>query len=511
MSLDTGNLSAPIQVAGHGTIANKVAFATGIVGLIIAGIFLGNNEPEIAAVIAVVAVTVLLTSVVIAVNRRRRRAWVLVGEQGFVYRDRNGQSEVADDQVVGVNVLTTPNYVQGKLKSYTNEAELKVADRIQPIRLTTTTKIDHVDPLSSLIRRTIDNYQERAEMALDAGARLSGRGWSLGREDITTEGQDGTRIPIRDLVAIDTIDGEHKIWRKDHDDPIFSVPEKSENAFLLVLLLGPKVNEAAQEREFDLSQPGLGRQIFRRASGRFGRCFGWFCIAQAILAVPITVIAFVVNQPLFIGLSLAGAFVAPFSLLLGLFLVRNEFRCHERGVYRRMLLKGRELRFEHVESFRYAAMRQYYNGAYAGTSLEVALFPEPSSGKKKLRYSRMVQNADEALEALREHLTWILVPKLAQQLTTHGSLQWMPNVRMTPEGLYYKPKGFVGRKKEEEFLSYADVHGFDIQDGTFHVWKKGADKSVIHELTAEPNFYPGYLLLSRIDWAAHQEAESAES
>jgi hypothetical protein len=121
----------------------------------------------------------------------------------------------------------------------------------------------------------------------------------------------------------------------------------------------------------------------------------------------------------------------------------------------------------------------------------------------------MVQTADEALEGLREHVTLILMHKLTETLNTTGAVQWMPNVRITHEGIYYRPKGFVSRK-EEQFLSFADVTAFNVEEGTFHVWKKGADKSVIQEATSEPNFYPGYLLLTTMYWAHRKEtAEEA--
>jgi hypothetical protein len=458
-----------------------------------------------AVLVAVVSMVILLVSLAVAIRRQRQRAFVLVSNDGFVYRDRHAEWSYTDDQIVGVNVISTPNYRQGVLQSHTNAIEFKVAERTAPIKLQTTTTIDRVDPLAGLVERAIDNYRQRAEMALDAGARLSGAGWSLGLDDLAVEGKHAARVSIGDLVAIDTVDEQHKIWRRGQDEPILNVPVKSENAFLLSVLLGPKVASTNEAREFDASEPGLGRLIFRRATGRLGRGFAWFCIAFSILSIPALIAAVVIEEPTLAGVSCAAIFLAPFALLLAVCLLRNDFRCHQRGVYRRSLLKQRELRFEDVESFKYNMVRQYYNGVYSGTSLELVFFPAPGSGKKKLAYSRMVQNADEALDGLRDHVSRILMPKLAEQLSSERSVQWMPNVRITDEGFYYRPKGFVSRK-DEQFLPFSEVSGFNIEEGTFHVWKDGVEKSVIHELTSEPNFYPGFMLLGAMFSAAGENA-----
>ncbi len=495
MSFPSARISAPIQVAGQLLNGQLVAFVLGVVGVLV-GIVMTWHDRWIAMLILLGALPVLVISVAIIVLRIRRRAWIEVYPEGFLYRDRGGESTYSDDDVIGVQVTTKNNYRQGQLKSCTNTVELKVADRSEPLRLVHTTKLDQMDPLSGLVTRTIENYRERAELALHAGARLSGAGWSLGRDDLDVTCQDATRIPLRELVAIDTVDGHYKLWRKGIDEAVLSVPVKSENAFLLGTLLTSRIAELEQE-EFDLSRPGLGREIFRRATGRFGRWFAKACIACAVLmaATPIVILCLIGPNPLILALGPTGLILLPLALVLGLFLLRNEFRCYERGVYRRVLGKPRELRFEDVEVFTYKAIRQYYNGAYTGTALSLAFVPAASSGKKKIGYSRLVQNVDDALEGLRENVSRIVMQKLAMTLSQTGTLQWLPHVRISDEGFHYRPKGFVSRK-EEKLLPFEEVTGFQIDDGTFRVWQQGAGKSVINEATSEPNFYPGYLLVS---------------
>ena len=161
-----------------------------------------------------------------------------------------------------------------------------------------------------------------------------------------------------------------------------------------------------------------------------------------IVAIPIGILCLLGPNPLVLVLGLAALLLLPLALVLGLFLLRNEFRCHERGVYRRVLGKPRELRFEDVEVFTYKAIRQYYNGAYTGTSLSLAFVPAASSGKKKIGYSRLVQNVDDALEGLRENVSRIVMQKLAMTLSQTGTLQWLPHVRISDEGFHYRPERF---------------------------------------------------------------------
>lgn len=70
------------------------------------------------------------------------------------------------------------------------------------------------------------------------------------------------------------------------------------------------------------------------------------------------------------------------------------------------------------------------------------------------------------------------------------------------------PRGLVSRK-DEQLLSFNEITRFNVDEGTFHVWKRDARKSVIQEPTSEPNFYPGYLLLTSMYRAARENSEEA--
>jgi hypothetical protein len=66
-----------------------------------------------------------------------------------------------------------------------------------------------------------------------------------------------------------------------------------------------------------------------------------------------------------------------------------------------------------------------------------------------------------------------------------------------PEGIEHSAQGFFG-KREPVFYPFRDIANFDIQQGFLHVWMRGKDKPVIQEACAEPNFFPGFYLLSML-------------
>jgi hypothetical protein len=58
-------------------------------------------------------------------------------------------------------------------------------------------------------------------------------------------------------------------------------------------------------------------------------------------------------------------------------------------------------------------------------------------------------------------------------------------------------------------VPYSQIHGYDADAGTFHLWIYGRKKPVAKESVARPNFYPGYLLLFRL--LAARSASAAQS
>ena len=66
---------------------------------------------------------------------------------------------------------------------------------------------------------------------------------------------------------------------------------------------------------------------------------------------------------------------------------------------------------------------------------------------------------------------------------------------LQPDGIEFVPQGFLGRK-ERQFLPYGDIAGFEVKEGVFHLFAAGQSKPIMREQTSQPNFYPGFFLLS---------------
>jgi hypothetical protein len=99
---------------------------------------------------------------------------------------------------------------------------------------------------------------------------------------------------------------------------------------------------------------------------------------------------------------------------------------------------------------------------------------------------------------------------MANQLAGGQTVIWTDGLRFLPEGLQYSAKGFFGRKLPV-MIPYSQIHGYDADAGTFHLWIYGKNKPVAKESVALPNFFPGYLLLARLLAARPAAAQLAVS
>jgi hypothetical protein len=116
---------------------------------------------------------------------------------------------------------------------------------------------------------------------------------------------------------------------------------------------------------------------------------------------------------------------------------------------------------------------------------------------KKLTYSRKLQNADSALDHLRDHISHLIADRLAAQFASGRTVAWTDGLRFFPEGLEYRAAGFFGRKPPV-VIPYSQIFGYDTNQGMFWLWVHGRKKPVVKENMALPNFFPGYIFLLRM-------------
>ncbi len=114
------------------------------------------------------------------------------------------------------------------------------------------------------------------------------------------------------------------------------------------------------------------------------------------------------------GAIVAAVLIGGFGALI-LFLTimarARRFSCHLRGVRQTGLFGERRLRFDELEAFTLAAVRIYVKGAYAGTQVTLTFEPLPARNARKIKYAARVQNVDESLELLREHVSNVIAAR----------------------------------------------------------------------------------------------------
>lgn len=437
------------------------------------------------AIGAVFAVWTSAAYVVIA----GRRKWLEAGRDGFVVIDRLGRHEVGDGDVLQMAVESKKNFSQGLPSSITRRVRVWAGGA--PIEMKHTWKLKGTDVFGSLVDRLAEGLYRRSAAALAAGGSVSGEGWELRRESLAFGAE---TVPVADLSVVGFFDDHVCIWKRGASEAAFKVRAGAVNAILLERLL----RDLLPGREGAPPAEGLGRVLFERKPSRSSVVLIWICAVTA-LGIGAGFAAAGEAGPA------AGAWAA--AAALGFWAWNRSgslFRCHELGVMKRSRLGAAELRYEDVGVFQYGAVRLFVNGAYSGTNLTMSFLPR--SGGKGIRYSASLQGSDDELEGLRDHVSKVVAGGLAKELEAGRPVKWTENLTLLPEGIQYRPAGFLGRK-EPQVVPYAEVVNFGLEEGHFHLWVKGAPKSVIQEPVSQANFFPGFFLLSLL-FSGGPKAES---
>lgn len=483
----------PVLVRGH---ISKVLYAVRIAGIVLLLIGIGLLFVERLAgfAIFVLAICVWVVTEARLWYLRRRQLWVSDTGHGFTVRDQSGERTYEDEDIVSLDLDTRNVYNQGVFKGVDRTFRVKVSAEPLRFEMHNRISIGEVDPLGWFVSRNINKYRDRANEALDAGIKLTGKAWSVSQAGIAA-GNLPAVIPFDELQAVGLFDGNVCVWRRGADEAVLRVPVRSENAFLLQLILATRIPERAEDPD-DAQQEGLGRVLFERKGSRATRVVLWIL---AGLQIPLSLMALGIGLarrepiPILIGLGIA---LAAAAAIWGIVVNRRwVFRCHQRGVFKRGALSETRLRYADVTSFSYSATRQYYNGVYIGTALNMVL--TPGGNGKSVKFSQTVQNADEDLDELRNHISRVLATRMLTQLAAGERVVWTRHLTLLPTGIEYRPSGFTGRK-DPVLLPFEQLHAFDIQQGTFHLWEKGKEKSVMQESVGEANFFPGYYALSLV-------------
>lgn len=441
-----------------------------------------------------IAVTCVIESIGIA--KRRSRVWCTDLGEGFAIMERGDEHTFSDNDVLAISLWDKKVFHNGKAAGIQRDVRYWVPDRDKPIVMNYRIKEDNPDLVADLHNRLLDRLEHRATEAIDRGEHAAGEGWAISKTALATGTSQDSLIPFEQLQAVDVYGDHVCVWRVGDEHASIKIPIKSRNSYLLIRMLGKLI----PERDGDAAPTeGLGRILFERAT-RF-RAVGW---VLAVIFTLLSLLLFSVHPVL--GL-LAPVGVIALFVLIYFYCEKTAFRCHEFGVYQSGMTGEQRLRYEDVQSFTYSATRMYYNGAYTGTQTQMSFEPKPGSGAPKISYSANIQNADDDLDVLHKHVSAVIGANMLSEIAEGRSIPWTPSITFHNEFLEFTPTSFFGGKKTAVQVPWNQISNFDIQEGTFHIWQAGQQKSVIQEPVSAANFFPGFFAFCHILSPSEAEAE----
>lgn len=438
-----------------------------------------------------------------------RRRWITGTKTGFVLEDRRGEFEFEDEVITDLGTWAKVRFANGAPKAVTRTGALFIQSDEFASRLEFQYEwgLNEEDPLGKFVERNLERLTDEATRSLTTGKEVSGDDWVLDREGLTyaEKGEERT-VPLAKLSAVDIVDGKVCVWRAGVQMPVVKVPAPSPNALILYRVLGKRFEgKPAAETEDDGT---LGRIIFERDKSLTSTMlFLLFALAGLLGLGGVALAVFgLTGRPREPGMLLVGlglVVLAGIIVFASLFYRINIFRCHSFGVARITPRGEVSMRFKDVRIFTYSAVRNYYNGSYTGTVINLKF--EAMKGEK-LTYSATFKNADDEIDNLREHVSRVIAEHMRKKLVDGKTVAWTDRVRFTPEGLEIAGKSGLFGKGDDLFIPYAKVADATLDAGNFALIVEGRKKPVYETLVSTPNFFPGYVLLILIRFTPDQPA-----
>lgn len=158
-----------------------------------------------------------------------------------------------------------------------------------------------------------------------------------------------------------------------------------------------------------------------------------------------------------------------------------------------------------VEKFKFFVVRQYVNGIYTGTTLNVRMIAADKrkivfSGSHKERakglghtiFVKRFEGTDE-MDIVRILIAEQMLPALSKRLAEVGSVEWCGKVQLSATGV----TPVRGKYKRTE-VPYTAISGAMFKDGAYHAFRKGDERSFLDLAMGEENFWPGLLLFESL-------------
>jgi hypothetical protein len=444
-----------------------------------------------------------------AVLAQRRRCWIAVRPEGFVLTAGEGEAEqfIRDDQVVAMTLDHLGHFTEGRLTALSRHFKVWVATpagQPQPVEMIHTYPPDQEDPLGPLVERVTRLLLDRARAELQAGQRVLGAGWSLDRQALTVQqGKATVRLALADLAAVDVVNHRICLWKRGQDEAVTRVPLGAANAHLLAALLNEHLATTRQP-EPDPTPDHLGRIFFERRP-MWGDTVGLALVALAVAGLGAFLISAAASDAILPQVAEVLCAVGAAGFAVAAVNTRwSVIRCHAHGLYRQHLLGARRIFYHEAARFTFRAVRKYrefrrrgrvIGTIFTGLEYTLTLEPPPAQGGKGITIRRTTAAPNAALEDLRDYVARVMARRLLAELLAGRSVEWTEGHRFTPQGLAWL--GLFGRPGGTP-IPYQAITVLHFVEGALQLHAQGAAKSSLEIPVSAPNFYPGFVLLTRL-------------
>jgi hypothetical protein len=457
------------KVYAPGAVLTVIGVAVAVIAGIVAGV--GEGKPLIPLVIAGAGVLAAIEGIILLLGKRKR--WrISLHRNGAEVQDKAGRNtEILFGELAAISHQPKPKYANGVFtgtqhilrfwrkqdppKKPFAEIDCYVSDKKNKKEAEAMQAFGDAAG-NAICERLVEIVDNGGTVKSPAGVQVNANGLRF----------QGTSIALGEIEDIGLFDGKFCIWRQGEEFPALKLDPAGPNLVPMMNVVKRKLAERSEQADEERKET-LGRVLFER---RQPKVLGWLLV---VVGLPLSVVL--------VGIPI---------VLFGYGLIKGYFRCHERGVSKRGLGKEKRLFYHQVATFTYSATRMYVNGAYVGTSLTMKFETDDPKAVPPIKYNANVKNVDADLDALRELISAVVAQRLLRRYAETGSFAWTKSLEVTTDGIRYRKSRLLG-KGEWAVLPFDHYLGVNVQEGTFHLFSKDAEKSIYHCAISEPNFFPG--------------------
>ncbi|MBS0189705.1 MAG: hypothetical protein U0573_08350 [Phycisphaerales bacterium] len=188
---------------------------------------------------------------------------------------------------------------------------------------------------------------------------------------------------------------------------------------------------------------------------------------------------------------------------------------YEQGLIRKGPRRTDEFAYDKVERVSYNLVRQYHNGVYTGTQLNLKLWMEDGrkfsfGGRHKERRKGFIKRhfeGEDEMDIVREAIEIHVAERIETQLQNSGEFDWCNAASVSRAGVTAR----TGKRKAS-LVPWPDLTEVLMKNGHLHLFARGDKKSFLSIPSAGVNFFPCLRVFCRLaEEARGQSVPTRES